>query len=412
MDISGMTFLHDISTGVAMLGFHVVWYDVHQGRIQDVVIENGQYGMGIYGGVDTVLDQVIFIGRNSATAGENGTIGLLLDTAPGGGVVLPTQIRGHSVRVFGPRVAGWNMGLQINACEDVSFESSYFGNQKTHNVLLDQSGSKLLLEAVFGAGCYFDAAGNHSVVLTGASGDGSGYIGNTKFVGCSFKGQGGDGNNGLVVDGTVRAGAYPQATRGLTVNSCSVSTFSANGIWIVGGNNVTISDCQIGGNNYFNTGGGRGILIGAAVDGVTVSNCRIGRNPEYSNVASYQTYGIETVSGALNVVLIGNDVRLNTTGGILDNMAVAATSGKRIINNAGFNDNRSPSSPTVPASAVDYFNPFGSPAYLSIFSGTVSDVALNGQTIYSVSGVAFFVGPGDRVKLTYTVAPSWVWWPS
>jgi hypothetical protein len=409
IQITGMSLFHDIGFGVAMTGTHILWDDVHQGRIEDVLVENGAYGVAIYGGVDTVLDQVVMVGRNSATAGHNGQVGLLLERSGTGVVPLPTQIRGHSVRVFGPRVAGWNVGLQINAAEDVSFESSYFGNQKLHNVLINQGGSKIILEATFGPGCYFDGAGNQSVVLTGSSGDGSTYIGNTKFVGCNFKGQSGDGTDGLFIDGTVRAGAYPQAIRGVTVDSCTFSAFSRNGIWAVGGNNITVSNCQIGGNNYFNSTGGRGILVGAAVDGITVSGCRIGRNPEYSAVNSLQTYGIEVVSGATSVTLVNNDVRYNTTGGIAIPTAVTP---KLVTNNLGYNGARPATAPAIPASTVALTNPYGSDAWVSIFGGTVSNISLNGQTVSGTSPLQLRVAANDNIALTYTVAPAWVWWPS
>lgn len=409
IQITGLSLFHDITFGTAMTGVHIVWEDVHQGRIQDVEIANGQYGIAIYGGVDTVLDQVSLIGRNSATAGHNGQCGLIIEKSATGVLPIPTQIRGHSVRIFGPRVAGWNIGLQINHGEDCSFESCYFGNQKLHNVLINQAGSDIILETSFGPGCYFDGSGSHDVILTGASGDGSVYIGNTKFIGCNFKGQGGDATNGLFIDGTVRAGAYPQAARGVIVDGCTFSALKENGIWAVGGNNISISNCQIAGNNYFNTTGGRGILIGAAVDGITVSNCRIGRNPESSAVNSLQTYGIEVVAGATNVTLVNNDVRYNTTGSILIPLTVTP---KLATNNLGFNGARPATAPSMPASGVNLTNPYGSDAWVSIFGGTVSNIALNGQTVSAATPLQLRVAANDYLTIAYTVAPAWIWWPS
>lgn len=410
MNLYGLSFYHDISTGVAMTGVHVVWDGVTQGRIEQVSVENGEYGIGIYGGVDTVLDQVDIIGRNSGTAGHNGAAGLILDVNTTGAVVLPTQIRGHSVRIFGPRITGWNNGLQVNAAEDVSFESCYFGNAKTHNVLFNQT-QPAILEVSFGPGCYFDAAGNHSVNITGIDGDGSSYIGNTKFIGCNFKGQSGDGNNGLFIDGTPRVGTYTQAARGVTVEGCTISSFNENGVWANGGNNIRISNCDIGGNNYFNTTGGRGILIDAAVNGAMISNNRIGRNPEWSDIVSYQVYGIELVTGCKYVVICDNDVRQNYTGGILDGAADAGTSYKQIVNNPGFNGGRAAASPTMPSSGTTITNPYGSPAWVSIYGGIVTEVLMNNGIVQTSTNVMFAISPGDTLRLTYSSTPSWVWWP-
>ena len=66
---------------------------------------------------------------------------------------------------------------------------------------------------------------------------------------------------------------------------------------------------------------------------------------------------------------------------------------------------------SIPATTVDFTNPYGSPAVVSFFGGTVSSIKLNGQQIYGASNVVVNVGANDVLNLTYTVAPSWIWWP-
>jgi hypothetical protein len=74
-------------------------------------------------------------------------------------------------------------------------------------------------------------------------------------------------------------------------------------------------------------------------------------------------------------------------------------------------DNRargSATSPTVPATATDFYNPFFRDAAVYVTGGTVTQVQVAGATVPGTSGV-FIVPTGKQIRLTYTVAPSWTW---
>jgi hypothetical protein len=74
-------------------------------------------------------------------------------------------------------------------------------------------------------------------------------------------------------------------------------------------------------------------------------------------------------------------------------------------------DNRyrgSVTSPSIPATATDFYNPFFRDAAVYVTGGTVTQVQVAGVTVPGTSGM-FIVPTGKQVRLTYTVAPSWTW---
>lgn len=418
VEISGLSLYHDISGAVAMTDAHVWVAAVTHLRLRDIDINNGAYGISLYGCVDAEIFGCNVIGVNTSGA-NNATVGIGLYDAAASGyslgavVSLPTQISIAECEVFGPLNTGWSYGLLINAAEDVTVSNSYLGNAKFYNVYLQQNArDMMILEVAFVAGTYIDGAGFDSVRIDGDAGSGSGYIGSVSFDGIDIKGQGGQTNNGIFVSGTSRGGTYAQACRNLRINGCRIGDYDESGIRIDGCVSALLTGNIVGGNNYNNATGGRGILIGAACTHLSINGGRSGGLPE-GNGTSLQTYGIELVVGCSEVYVDGVDVANNTTGGILDSAGLVTTAQRTVwvTNCRGYNGNKAAISPTMPASTVTQYNPYGSPCWVSIFGGTISDIKLNGQTISSATPVAFPVGPGDRVAITYTVAPTWIWWP-
>ncbi len=62
----------------------------------------------------------------------------------------------------------------------------------------------------------------------------------------------------------------------------------------------------------------------------------------------------------------------------------------------------------VPTSAAATLNPYFRDAYVTIIGGTVSAIAVDGQTLGITSG-SVVVPTNKTITLTYTVAPSWTW---
>ncbi|TCR64699.1 right-handed parallel beta-helix repeat-containing protein [Bosea sp. BK604] len=69
-------------------------------------------------------------------------------------------------------------------------------------------------------------------------------------------------------------------------------------------------------------------------------------------------------------------------------------------------------SPTIPATTVEFANPFGCSCIVTVSGGTVSAIAVGPAGSTVVTGVTsgpVVVPNGQVIKLTYTVAPTWVW---
>jgi hypothetical protein len=417
IEISELSFFHDTGS-VAMTSAHLLVTAVTHGRFNELDINNGRFGVLVYGCVDVQFYGCNIIG-SSAGGTSNSFTGMLLTHAsesgfPVGSVVpLPTQISVTECEIFGPLNSGWEYALIINAAEDVTISNSYLGNSKLYNVFLQQTADNyIILEVNFTNGTYIDGAGLDSVRIEGLAGDGSTYIGSINFDSIDIKGQSGQTTgSGIFVDGTVRAGSYPQACRNLRISNCRIGDYDDNGIWIVGCENATISNNIIGGNNYNNTSSGRGILLGATASRVSMVGNRIGGLPEGGGT-SLQASGIELLAGASGILVDANDVRYNVTG-IVDNTALATTSARTVTltNNIGFNGGLAAISPPMSATTVTQYNAYGTPCWVSIFGAGAFNVILNGQTLaIGVLSAQFPLGPTDFVTLTYITTPTWIWW--
>jgi len=62
--------------------------------------------------------------------------------------------------------------------------------------------------------------------------------------------------------------------------------------------------------------------------------------------------------------------------------------------------------PSVPASGVTVTNNYGLAALIRMWGGSLTQLAVNGQTIPFVGGLMLVLA-GETITLTYTLAPSW-----
>lgn len=407
VNMYNFTILHDITT-VAMDGYHIEYTNVNQFTLKDIYTENGKKSIVLNGCVDCNLYNLILVGRSSDNNLHNGDAGIELNNDVNSATPLCTQVRMYGCRIFGPRVSGWKSGFRSNGSEEVEITNCYIGNNRFHNIELAQK-TAIILETTI-SGCYIDASGSHSIYLNGTGGDGSLYIGNTKIANNNIKGQSGDGYTGIFCDKVNRGGSYPFATNGLIINGNTISGMSSNGIWIDGGNDIIITNNQCDGNNYKSeSGDGRGILIGESVNHCLIANNLVGaKSMSNSGGTQKQLYGIELVSGCLNVTVANNDLRFNRNA--FASPLLVGEAGNAIYNNIGYNGGLPITSPAIPSSGVEMLNPYGTACWVSIYGGTVSDIKINGTTVASASGVMFEMGLNDKITVTYSEAPNWSWW--
>jgi hypothetical protein len=415
VDVVGIGFYH--ANAVGKTKPHLTLISVEQ-SIFNVWIGGGRYGIVTYGGQGITFDRVFAPGNYvSGSPTLNSAEGIMLRSASeasgytlgASAVDLPTEVNFNNIYINGPRVAGWQYGVSIYAGEHITFSGTYYVGQSTiNNIHIEQQATnKLILEVKLEKGGYIDAAGNAGIWIGGPSGNGSQYIGSISIA-CDVKGQGGDGLKGIYVDGQSRGGSFPQAVRNLSL-TCNVSGFKTNGIEIGGGVNIDITGTKVWGNSFLALNQGSGLVLGSTVTVCNITGGHFGGGT-FGDGTGNQTYGIATNPAAFRVTLNGVDLRGNQNA--LNWTNNADTRLNQVFNCAGFNGQRAAENPTMVASAVDYINPFGSPASVIIFGGTVSSIKLNGTQMFSTTvNAPILVGINDVLNITYTVAPSWVWWP-
>lgn len=382
--------------------------------------QNGAYGLVIYGGQGIKLDRIYAPGNYNpalnATLNSSQAITFYAAsvasgyTMGAGAVNLPTEVDINSPYINGPLIKGWQYGIAIFAGEHITLTGDYYIGQSTvDNIHIEQdANNQLILETTLNPGGYIDGAGRAGIWIGGPNGNGSQYIGQTSIL-CVVKGQSGTGLDGIYIDGTNRGGSFPQAVINTVLAPTEVSGWYRHGMNLVGGSGINIPSPNVFGNSFSAAGNGSGIVFGSSVTGARVHGGRSGGG-NYGSGTGNQSFGIVVDAASKAVTITSVDVTGNQASMSVTNNA--GTSGNRITNCPGFNGNRPANVPALPTTGTSFTNPFGSPAQVLIYGGTTTSINLNGQQVSTTpTSVPFTVGPGDVVSITYSSAPSWIWWP-
>lgn len=91
---------------------------------------------------------------------------------------------------------------------------------------------------------------------------------------------------------------------------------------------------------------------------------------------------------------------------LVNNMA---ESGNRVTDNLGYNPVGLVTAPGIPASGTARSNTHAYPCRIAVSGGTVTTIAIDGTATGLTSG-SFILQPAETITLTYSVAPTWVWW--
>lgn len=430
--ISGVYFLHG-TFGTPMTSTHLELGGVTSGSLENLFIAGGKIGIAHYGSTFIRHEKVSCSGEydlatDLAKNNETGVLLTLASKCPVSAAVgaapvssiaagmedLCKEVTFDRLTVLGPRIKGYRDGVVVEAVEDCSITQSYLGNAQRFNLRVEQTAASGILEFRL-ENTYVDAAGTHAIYLGGVSGTTEGYIGGFKIIGCDIKGQLGDDTDGIFVDGTVRvggSGTYPQAVVNMQISDTEISDHGRHGLNIQGGRDIVLADLRVHGNNYDNTvSGASGLLIGPNVRMIDVIGGRYGGGAT-GELMGFQDFGITVQAGATYVGIRGVTVRGNRVQGILDQAASAATSFKAIENNPGYNGGRAAVVLAPAASGVALTNPYGVAAQLAVNGGTgVTDIQINGQSIFTNTGHVFMWGRDDTLTITYATAPGIVAWP-
>jgi len=168
----------------------------------------------------------------------------------------------------------------------------------------------------------------------------------------------------------------------------------------------------------------------------TVVDCTTGvlcsSGAEYSSFVGNQ---IDSCTTGMDIsvyygVCIGNNISNVTTGIILDSITRysiisnntltytvttsltnnSAQPNLQIINNPGYNPVGAVGPPSVPATTVNYTNAYGYPCTVVVSGGTVTEIDIDDVATGLTSGVMPTIPPGGTINITYSAAPSWLWW--
>lgn len=179
------------------------------------------------------------------------------------------------------------------------------------------------------------------------------------------------------------------------------------------GSYTLIEGCKV----YDNSVAGNNLYSGIKIDGASgsvVGGVVVNGNFIYPNLyagGTTQLYAIDlgtyhqlcTVTNN-NVGFAGSQAAWSPSNSVIHGFGQT----DYIADNPGFNPVGLLSGPAVGSSGVAVTNPWGVAATVYVSGGTVSAIAINGNSTGLTSGT-FRVGPSQTITLTYTVVPTWVW---
>lgn len=300
-----------LATNQQFLGAHFYMKNCQQCVIENIWTENLNRSVELVGCVDVTLNHVVAVGRS--TGGVN-PIGFLFDVNKDGEIKHCTLIKMYGCRAYGPRLDGWNIGVEIKCVEECEILNCYFGNNKVHNIHVTHLPNYCTYEVTI-MGCYIDGAGQYGIILEDNNDSGDCYLANTKIIGNNIKGQTGDGLVGIYVSGKRKTGTFPIGVDGIIIANNTISGFKNSGIDIGNCTDVTIVGNNIGSNNYGKNsmGDGRGILARGGCTGVNITGNRIGQHSGVNGANTKQLYGVEFLDGSDYVLVCNNDLTGNQT---------------------------------------------------------------------------------------------------
>ena len=177
-----------------------------------------------------------------------------------------------------------------------------------------------------------------------------------------------------------------------------------------------VTNSQLSDNTVVNNGHGGIGLDSATIQGNTV-NCvgnilsgNIARDDgqnydAYSGAHTQQGSGIKELSGGQGP----NTYLNNLVSGNITNWGISST-GNVLRGNQNYNPvGKFGAQPAVPATTVAYTNTLNADATVHIAGGTVTTIAVGGQATGLTTPATVRVPAGQTITLTYSAAPTWVW---
>ena len=230
---------------------------------------------------------------------------------------------------------------------------------------------------------FFDSSANGAIIDQC-----EGFI----FTNCWFSNRPG---NGAVVGTT--------ATNGISFIGCIFANCGEYGCLVQEyAVDTSFLGCYFVGNSTDSPGTYSGLIFGANCSSFSVIGCTASSSG--LGLTSTQLYGIEVSAGTSNdYILQGNNVNGNGVAGILDG-GTGIT--KQITGNIGYHPTNSTNTITVDASPFTYTNTTGAPQVITVTGGTVSEIELLGNALYTTTNQSFVLPQGSSTTVTYSAMPN------
>lgn len=163
---------------------------------------------------------------------------------------------------------------------------------------------------------------------------------------------------------------------------------------------VALVECSFGSETHGNgrSGYGNGLYFGPNAVGCTVSGGSAEENHDY---------GISSNPSASSIIITGIKLFANGVGAVLPGTFGGSRIGRDI---SGFSPlSGVATTPSFPATGTAVTNNTGFDCTVTIFTGTVSAIYVDGSYCFNKTDVTLTVKAGSTITIDYTVQPLWKW---
>lgn len=253
--------------------------------------------------------------------------------------------------------------------------------QQGIGLLVDPTSIGTSVTSLYVHDSFFDTSSGPNIKLVAT---GTGHIVRLKFTDV-WAGDGSTDSVQILNNGTGVVGEIEFVSPHILINTGAGVTTSGtiSGLSFIGG--------AIAQNAY-------GMFINSGVSDLNIAHMRIGAT---GDMTGNTVAAISLASGVTNVVVMGNDLTGN--GASLVDATGAIT--KAIKGNLGYNPIAA-TPITVGASPFTYTNNTGDTVSVFVNGGTVSNIALGGNTVAASTNTVISVPQGAGLVVTYTAAPT------
>lgn len=271
-------------------------------------------------------------------------------------------------------------GIYIDSSADVTMNTCNIIRQRVGMLIVPGTGQTV--DTVWATNSYFDTSTTGVQIAPTSTGN----VKNIKFTACWLSSHTG---NGIDITGSAAA-----TISGVHLVDCEIKANTLAGLNVTDG--TGLRDLQVIGGLYGNNTSG--IAFATAVAEFIINGATLGRG---GGVNGNSGFGINFIAAVSNCAISNNVIIGNVTGTI--SFGAAPGAGVQCFGNAGFNP-QGYASIAVTASPFTY-TAGNTSEMVYITGGTVSLVAVDGNSILQDTNTTVQIPAGKTVTVTYSSAP-------